>query len=131
MRENPDTSLKLLRLLADEEHYPSRLTGNHIASQLEITGQETVLYVACCVHNGLMEAGVHKQVRPDGRAILVGPIWGLTARGQDFVRNAEAAEGTWWRKSKERCARVGVEASTSALAETMASLARAALAGGS
>ena len=37
MRENPDTSLKLLRLLADEPYYPSRLTPIDIRSQLKIS----------------------------------------------------------------------------------------------
>ena len=42
MRKNPDTSLKLLRLLADKPHYPSRLTEQGITSQLGITSQETL-----------------------------------------------------------------------------------------
>ncbi len=40
MRENPDTSLKMLRLLANEERYPSRLTLQDFASQLQITEDE-------------------------------------------------------------------------------------------
>ena len=36
MRENPDTSLKLLRLLADDPHYPSRLTEQEITSQIGV-----------------------------------------------------------------------------------------------
>ena len=133
MRENPDTSLKLLRLLADEEHYPSRLSEQEITSQLGITTQETVLHVQCCVENGLMDAQVTKQavLGPAPPTMTVIRIWGLTAKGQEYVRNADAAEGKWWRKAKEHCAKVGVEASTPALAEAMAALIRAALVGGS
>ena len=58
MRENPDTSLKILRLLADEEHYPSRLTAQDLTSQLGISEDETLLHVQCCVDNDLMDARI-------------------------------------------------------------------------
>ena len=132
MRENPDTSLKLLRLLADEEHYPSRLTEQEITSQLGITSQQTLLHVQCCVENGLMDAKVIREAvfGPAPPIMTVLRIWGLTARGQDFVRNADAADGKFWRKAKEICAKIGVEASTSTLAEVLPSLVRAALLSG-
>ena len=132
MRENPDTSLKLLRLLADEEHYPSRLTEQEITSQLGITTQQTLLQVQCCVENGLMDAQVTKDAvfGPAPATMTVIRIWGLTARGQDFVRNAEAADGKFWRKAKETCAKMGVEVSTSTLAEVLPPLVRAALLSG-
>ena len=126
MRENPDTSLKLLRLLADEPHYPSRLTEQEITSQLGITTQETVLHVQCCVENGLMDAQVTKDavLGPAPPIVTVIRIWGLTAKGQELVRNAE---GKWWKRAKEHCAKVGVEATTTTLSQVMAMLARTAL----
>lgn len=132
MREDPDTSLRLLRLLADEEHYPSRLTEKEITSQLGITSQQTVLHVQCCVENGLMDAKVVREplLGPAPPVMMVVRIWGLTAAGQDFVRNADAGEGRWWRKAKEKCAEKGVDATTSILAEVTATLVRAALQSG-
>ena len=130
MRENPDTSLKLLRLLADEDHYPSRLRAEEIPRQLGITGQETLLHINCCVENGLMDADVRSLGAFDGQAIVVGRIRGLTARGQESVRNADAADGKWWRKATEKCAQEGVDASTSILAEVTALLVRGALLSG-
>ena len=38
MRENPDTSLKLLQMLANEPDYPSRLTIRHLPTNWESTG---------------------------------------------------------------------------------------------
>ena len=55
-------------------------------------------------------------------------IWGLAARGEDFVRNADAVEGKCWKKAKARCAKAGVDATTSSLAQTMPSMIQAALA---
>lgn len=126
MRENPDTSLKLLQLLADEPHHPSRLTDRDIASQLELTGQEAVLHIQCCVDNGLLDAKLQKLASLDGfRGIHVGTIWGLTALGQDFVRNAEA-EG-FWERAKEHCRTVGIGATTSNVAQAMSWLAQQAM----
>ena len=126
MRENPDTSLKLLRLLADEPHYPSRLTEQEITSQLGITSQETLLHVQCCLENGLMDAQVVREavLGPAPPIMTVLRIWGLTAKGRDFVRNAE---GKWWKRAKEHCAKAGVEATTTTLSQVMALLARTAL----
>ena len=118
MRENPDTSLALLQLLADEPRYPSRLTIRHLVDDLGISLDEAELHLKCCVDYGLVDVG-------DQRTIL-----GLTGQGQEFVRNADAAEGKWWRKGKELCAKAGVDASTSTLAQAMTSLIQAALQSG-
>ena len=119
MRENPDTSLKILRLLADEECYPSQLRGEDIASQLELTKDETLLHVQCCVDNGLMEAKIlDAGAFGNWTAREIGQIWGLTAEGQEFVHQAE----TWWEKARKQCAEAGIEATTSALAQMMSRL---------
>lgn len=116
MRESSDTSLKILRLLADEECYPSQLRGKDIANQLELTKDETLLHVQCCVDNGLMDAKI-LEVSTFGNwtAREIGQIWGLTAQGHEFVHHAE----TWWEKARKQCAEAGIATTTSALAQTM------------
>ena len=113
MRENPDTSLKLLQMLANEPDYPSRLTIRHFADELGVDGDVAELHLRCCVDHGLVE------VR--GRTTVVG----LTGRGQDFVRNAEAAG--FWERAKEYCRDVGIGATTSTLGQAMSSLAQGAV----
>ena len=131
MRENPDTSLKILRLLADEEHYPSRLTAQDLTSQLGISEDETLLHVQCCVDNDLMDARIlNSGTFGDVTARVISQIWGLTSNGQEFVRQADAADGKWWKKAKERCAEAGVETSISTLSQAMTSLIRIAIESG-
>ena len=131
MRENPDTSLKILRLLADEEDYPSRLRGEEIASQLRISEEETILHVQCCVDNGLMDADIlDAGTFGDITARVIGRIWGLTAAGQEFVRQGDADSGKFWKKAREHLAKVGVEATTSTLRQAMQQLVRMAIESG-
>lgn len=119
MRENPDTSLKILRLLADEECYPSQLKGEDIASQLELTKDETLLHVQCCVDNGLMEPKIlDTSTFGIWTAREISQIWGLTAEGQEFVHQAEL----WWETARKKCAKAGIEATTSTLTQMMSRL---------
>ena len=131
MRENPDTSLKILRLLADEEHYPSRLDRQDISNHLNISDAETLLHIKCCVDNDLMDAKIQNHpTANDPTRLLISPILGLTSKGQEFVRQADAADGKWWKKAKERCAEAGVETSISTLSQAMTSLIRTAIESG-
>ena len=123
MRENPDTSLKMLRLLANEEHYPSRLTLQDFTSQLQITEDESLLHIKCCVGNGLMDAKItNAPTLDDPTRLLISPILGLTSKGQEFVRQADGIDGKWWKKAKEHCAQAGVEATTLSLSQAMTGL---------
>ena len=60
MRENPETSLRVLQLLANESAYPSRLTDRDVARNLEISYPEALLHIKCCMDAGLVEATITK-----------------------------------------------------------------------
>ena len=121
MREDPDTSLEILRLLADEECYPSQLSGTDIAWQLGLADAEALLHLKYCVDSGLMEyhPDVDASTLNNPCALLPSLVQGLTPGGQDFVRQADAGEGKWWKKAKEQYEKAGVEATTSALSQMM------------
>ena len=116
MRENPDTSLRLLQALADEPCYPSRHRLRTLARELELDQDETLLHLKCCVDHGLVKVRDQRIRR-------------LTGKGQEFVRNAEAEEGKLWERAKDACAQAGVAATTSTLATSMTRLAHAAIEG--
>ena len=131
MRENPDTSLKLLRLLADEECYPSRLSPQDITSKLGVTKEEALLHIKCCVDSGLMDARIlNAPTFNDPTRLLISPILGRTSKGQEFVRQADAGGGKWLRRARERCSQMGIEATISTLSQAMPRLISAAIESG-
>lgn len=70
-----------------------------------------------------MDANItHAPTFDDPTRLLISPILGLTSKGQEFVRQADSTDGTWWKKAKERCAEAGVEATTLALSQAMTGL---------
>ena len=120
MRENPEISLKVLQLLADEPSFPSRLDDRAVARELQISYAEALLHIKCCMDADLIEANIVEAgtlAYPSN--FMIGSIQGLTVTGQDFVRGAEANDGGWWRKAREELDTLRIEATTSAIGQAM------------
>ena len=111
-------------MLANEDGYPSKLTGTEIAYELGLDDDAARLHLKYCVDSGLME--YHHLVAASNlknpHELLPSRVQGLTKGGQDFVRQAEAGDGKWWKQAKEQCAEAGISVTTSTMSQMMSRL---------
>ncbi|MCY4648587.1 MAG: hypothetical protein OXE73_17100 [Gammaproteobacteria bacterium] len=120
MRENPDTSLRIMQFLADEDVFPSRATEQDIARTLGVAQQEVDYHLYLCADGGFIRADIELEGYLSGeRSIVVGHIYGLTARGQEYVRAAESRDGKLLESAKAMLAKAKSTLTTQAIAETM------------
>ena len=131
MRENPETSLRVLRLLRDEPAYPSQHDERSVARELGISEAKALLHIKCCMEAGLIDAEIGGAGTTDHPSdFFIRWIRGLTVMGQDFVRNADADDGGWWRKALKALKNQGIPATTKAIGQAMQTLTGQAISAG-
>ena len=127
MRENYETSLAVVKILAADPWYPVGANspdaireelGYEYARQQEVTASVVYLH-----QRGLLDGEVTYQPMLNGPAVVTLVVYGLSARGQEYLRNAEADGGKWWREALATLKGVGREATTAALEVVMERLA--------
>lgn len=131
MRENPDTSLRIMQLLANEDFFPSRLTEQDISRELEVGQVETIHHLYLLADGGFIEAETRRQGFLSGeRVVQIGHIYGLTSRGQEYVRQAESRNGKLLTEAKEVLRKAKSALTTQAIAKTLEILTSRSLGGG-
>ena len=123
MRENPETSLAVLKVLADDPSYPVHTNSvsairealaYEYAREPEVTA--SVVYLE---QRGLVRAKVEHRPLLSGPAMVSVTVYGLSARGQEYLRNAEADDGKWWQHTKALLKDAGREVTTGAMEGAM------------
>ena len=103
MRENYETSLAVVKILAADPSYPvGANTPNAILDKLgyEYARQQEVTASVVYLHQrGLLDGKVNHQPLLNGPAVVTVVVYGLSARGQEYLRNVEAEGGKWFREA--------------------------------
>ena len=119
MRENYETSLAVVKILAADPSYPvGANTPNAILDKLgyEYARQQEVTASVVYLHQrGLLDGKVNHQPLLNGPAVVTVVVYGLSARGQEYLRNVEAEGGKWFREALAMLKGVGREVTTGAL----------------
>jgi len=130
VRENPDISLRIMQLLANEETFPSRLREHDVSRELELDQAETDYHLYLLDDGGFIEAEIRMQGFLSGeRVAQVGHIYGLTARGQEYVRQAESHGGKLLKEAKSMLQKAKSTLTTQAIAEVLKQIALPSLGG--
>lgn len=127
MREDPKLSRAILKVYAEEPHYPSRL-GSAVLLLPELkelipdVGKgmfaeepRVAMHLSYLGELGLLEIGTRETILAANRTphIRVENIVGLTAAGQEYLRNAESS--VLWKGAREWVDDMRREASTGLL----------------
>ncbi len=115
MIENPEITLKILRIYArDETPWPANYCVEDIVRLTDDFERNAIEYhLICAIESELLHGSVNKTSMMDGNLYTFGYIDGLTAKGSEYVCNSENPEV--WNKAKDYLISAGLKLTTNNL----------------
>ena len=112
MIENPEITLKILRIYArDETPWPANYCVEDIVRLTDDFERNVIEYhLICAIKSELLQGSVNKTSTLDGNLYTFGYIDGLTAKGSEYVCNSENPEV--WNKAKDYLISAGLKITT-------------------
>lgn len=122
MIENPEFTLKVLKYFAgDDVPFPANADGEELRIREfpDVSSDYFLYHIKCAVELELLDAQCNEISTFDGVIYSLGFISGLTAKGGEYVRNAETK---FWGLAMQKLEEKSAAITTSALLECMVGL---------